>query len=182
MLKVLGLKDANDAYMLENRLRGVEGVKDASVNHTNSYILIEYNPSIVTQASIIKVVRSHGFDVDDDHGSEYDDEAKVLKRLFLLGLILSLPIELYSYPEYMSFLPFANTTASAYTLFILASIVQVFVGYRFYIGAYRIARLKGANMDTLIAIGTTAAYIFSVINTSLSLTGITYTTMPPLLY
>jgi len=165
MLKVLGLKDANDAYMLENRLRGVEGVKDASVNHTNSYILIEYNPSIVTQASIIKVVRSHGFDVDDDHGSEYDDEAKVLKRLFLLGLILSLPIELYSYPEYMSFLPFANTTASAYTLFILASIVQVFVGYRFYIGAYRIARLKGANMDTLIAIGTTAAYIFSVINT-----------------
>ena len=165
MLKVLGLKDANDAYMLENRLRGLEGVKDASVNHTNSYILIEYNPSIVTQASIIKVVRSHGFDVDDDHGSEYDDEAKVLKRLFLLGLILSLPIELYSYPEYMSFLPFANTTASAYTLFILASIVQVFVGYRFYIGAYRIARLKGANMDTLIAIGTTAAYIFSVINT-----------------
>ena len=165
MLKVLGLKDANDAYMLENRLRGVEGVKDASVNHTNSYILIEYNPSIVTQASIIKVVRGHGFDVDDEHGYEYDDEAKVLKRLFLLGLILSLPIELYSYPEYMSFLPFANTTASAYTLFILASIVQVFVGYRFYIGAYRIARLKGANMDTLIAIGTTAAYIFSVINT-----------------
>jgi len=165
MLKVLGLKDANDAYMLENRLRGLEGVKDASVNHTNSYILIEYNPSIVTQASIIKVVRSHGFDVYDEHGYEYDDEAKVLKRLFLLGLILSLPIELYSYPEYMSFLPFANTTASAYALFILASIVQVFVGYRFYIGAYRIARLKGANMDTLVAIGTTAAYIFSVINT-----------------
>ncbi len=165
MLKVLGLKDANDAYMLENRLRGLEGVKDVSVNHTNSYILIEYNPSIVTQASIIKVVRGHGFDVDDEHGSEYDDEAKVLKRLFLLGLILSLPIELYSYPEYMPFLPFANTTASAYALFILASIVQVFVGYRFYIGAYRIARLKGANMDTLVAIGTTAAYIFSVINT-----------------
>jgi Cu+-exporting ATPase len=166
MLKVLGLKDANDAYMLENRLRGLEGVKDASVNHTNSYILIEYNPSIVTQASIIKVIKSNGFDVDDEHGShEYDDEAKVLKRLFLLGLILSVPIELYSYPEYMPFLPYANTTASAYALFILASIVQVFVGYRFYIGAYRIARLKGANMDTLVAIGTTAAYIFSVTNT-----------------
>ncbi len=166
MLKVLGLKDANDAYMLENRLRELEGVKDASANHTNSYIRIEYNPSIVTQASIIKVIRSHGFDVDDEHGShEYDDEAKVLKRLFLLGLILSIPIELYSYPEYIQFLPFTHTTTSAYVLFILASIVQVILGYRFYIGAYRIARLNGANMDTLVAIGTTTAYIFSVMNT-----------------
>ncbi len=164
MLKLSGVKDTNDAYMLESMLKGLDGVRSVSVNHADSSMLVEYNPSMVSQASIVKVIRSHGYDASEDL-HEHDDESRMLKMLFIIGTVLSIPIELYSYPEHLSFLPYVNTRESAYALFILASIVQTLLGYRFYSDAYRIARLKGANMSTLVAIGTSAAYIFSAINT-----------------
>lgn len=164
MLKVSGVKDTNDAYMLESMLKGLDGIRSVSVNHADSSMLVEYNPSVVTQSSIVKVIKSHGYDASEDL-HEHDDESRMLKMLFIIGAVLSIPIMLYSYPEYLSFLPYAHAKESAYALFILASIVQALLGYRFYSDAYRIARLKGANMSTLVAIGTSAAYIFSAINT-----------------
>jgi len=72
---------------------------------------------------------------------------------------------LYSYPEVFRFIPIAGTNISAYLLFVFASIVQFVTGSRFYIGAFRIAKMKSANMDTLVVLGTTTAYIFSAYNT-----------------
>ncbi len=156
------LKDSSEALRLEEAIYRIEGVKRVSVNHTNAQVSIDYNPSILRDKDIIDLIQSYGYRVKDTHTD--DRESRSLKRAFLLGLIVSIPVILYSYPEYIR-LPYAHTVESAYILFILASIVQIILGYRFYMGAYRIARLRGANMDTLVSIGTTAAYILSVYNT-----------------
>jgi len=92
-------------------------------------------------------------------------EAKKLKKLFFVGLIFTIPVMAFGYPEYISFVPFAGTTVAAYILFVCGSIVQFVTGSRFYVGAYRISKMKSANMDTLVVTGTTAAFLFSVANT-----------------
>ena len=62
---------------------------------------------------------------------------------------------MFSYPEVFRFIPIAGTNISAYLAFAFASIVQFVTGSRFYIGAFRIAKMKSANMDTLVVLGTT---------------------------
>ncbi len=158
----VNLRDSSEAIRLEDAISKIEGVKRVSADHTKAQVSIEYNASIIRDRDIIDTIEAYGYNIKDI--STPDEESRSIKRVFLLGLILSILIELYSYPEYIR-LPYSHTLESAYMLFVLASIVQIVLGYRFYIGAYRIARLKGANMDTLVAIGTTAAYLFSVYNT-----------------
>lgn len=63
------------------------------------------------------------------------------------------------------FVPLAGTDAAAYIAFMAASVVQFVTGSRFYSGAFRITRLKSANMDTLVVLGTTTAYAFSAFHT-----------------
>ncbi|MCS7140852.1 MAG: heavy metal translocating P-type ATPase [Candidatus Nitrosocaldus sp.] len=159
------LTDASDAVRLEGMLRGLEGVRDASVNYASSTVMVEYNPSLTSISEIRAVLDGHGYKVvgEDVHSAE-DEETRGLRRLFILGLVLTIPVVLYSYPEYIP-LPLAGSSMAAYTMLVLAGIVQFFVGKRFYTGAYRIARIGSANMDTLVALGTTAAYLFSVMHT-----------------
>ncbi len=164
-LHVSMLTDVSDAVRLEGILKGIEGIRDASVNHVSSRVTVEYNPALISIAEVKAVLDEHGYKVvSEDVYSAEDEDAKVLRRLFLIGLVLTVPVVLYSYPEYIS-LPFTGTSITAYIMLILAGTVQFLVGKRFYVGAYRISRIGSANMDTLVVVGTTAAYIFSVINT-----------------
>ncbi len=166
-VKVSGMTDSSDAERLEKQLKDLEGVRYASVNYGNGQIIIEYNPALLSLANIRQVLKSSGYEVvsEDLSASAEEVEAKRLKRLFLIGLVFSTPVLLFSYPEYLPFIPLAETTLAAYIMFISASVVQFVTGIRFYKGAYRIARMRSANMDTLVVIGTTAAYLFSVFNT-----------------
>lgn len=164
-LHVSMLTDVSDAVRLEGILKGIEGIRDASVNHVSSRVTVEYNPALISIAEVKAVLDEYGYKiVSEDVYSAEDEDAKVLRRLFLIGLALTVPVVLYSYPEYIS-LPLAGTSITAYLMLILAGTVQFLVGKRFYVGAYRISKIGSANMDTLVAVGTTAAYIFSVINT-----------------
>ncbi|MEM2919949.1 MAG: copper-translocating P-type ATPase [Candidatus Nitrosocaldus sp.] len=160
------LTDVSDAVGLEGILKGIEGVRDASVNHVSSRVTVEYNPSLLSIADVKAVLDGHGYKVvSEDVYSAEDEEARRLRRLFIIGVALTLPVVLYSYPEYINAIPFSGSNIAAYTMLVLAGIVQFFVGKRFYTGAYRIARIGSANMDTLVVVGTTSAYIFSVVNT-----------------
>ena len=69
---------------------------------------------------------------------------------------------IFGYPEYFSFIPLAGSATAAYIMFLSATVVQFVTGSRFYVGAYRIAKMKSANMDTLVVTGTTAAYLFKI--------------------
>jgi Cu+-exporting ATPase len=166
-LKVEGITDSADAQRLESGISRMEGVRSASANYGNAQVLIEYNPALVSLADIRKKVGDYGYSVvgESAQASAHDVEARKLKGLFLLGVAFTIPAVLFSYPEVFSFLPLAGTNAAAYIAFAAASIVQFVTGSRFYSGAFRIARMKSANMDTLVVLGTTAAYAFSAYNT-----------------
>jgi len=166
-IKVGGITDSSDTNRLEKRLRELEGVKHASVNYGNGQVLVEYNQALLSLSDIRSIINKSGYQIlsEDLSASAEEIEAKKLKKLFVIGLVFTIPIMILGYPEYMSFVPFAGTATAAYLLFASASIVQFVTGSRFYVGAYRISKMKSANMDTLVVTGTTAAYLFSAFNT-----------------
>jgi Cu+-exporting ATPase len=166
-LTIGGISDSSDAQRLEQNLSHLEGIKTLSVNYGNSQVNVEYNPALLSLADIRKKIGHLGYEVlSETLGSSAQDiEARKLKYLFFVGIAFTVPVILFSYPEVFKFIPFAGTNISAYLAFAFASIVQFVTGSRFYIGAFRIAKMKAANMDTLVVLGTTAAYIFSAFNT-----------------
>jgi Cu+-exporting ATPase len=166
-IKIGNMTDSSDSGKLENRLKQLEGVKNASVNFGNGQVLVEYNQALLSLSDIRQVINRRGYQIlsEDLSASIEEVEAKKLKRLFLIGLAFTVPIMILGYPEYLSFVPLAGTATAAYIIFACASIVQFVVGSRFYVGAYRIAKMKSANMDTLVITGTTAAYLFSAFYT-----------------
>ena len=166
-LQIGGISDSADAEKIEQSLIHIEGIKSASVNYANSQLNIEYNSALLSLADIRKKVTDFGYEVLSETASEsaQDIEAKKLRHLFLIGIIFTIPVVLFSYPEVFRIIPLAGTNLAAYMIFSFASVVQFVTGSRFYIGAFRIARMKSANMDTLVVLGTTTAYIFSAYNT-----------------
>ncbi len=164
ILRVSGLSDAPDAKVVEERLSSLEGVKQVSADHVLGKVFIEYNPALLSLADLERTLESLGITVLSEEFSQAfeEKEALRLKRLSILGMVATVPIILYSQHKLLSFLPLAGTAVSAYLLLVLASIVQFGVGYRFYQGAFRAAKMRTANMDTLVAMGTTAAYLLSI--------------------
>jgi Cu+-exporting ATPase len=166
-VKISNITDAADADKMESRLNELEGVKSASVNFGNGQVLVEYNQALLSLSDIRQVINKNGYQIlsEDLSASAEETEAKKLKRLFLIGIAFTVPVMIFGYPEYLRFIPLAGSATAAYIVFVCASVVQLVTGSRFYFGAYRIARMKSANMDTLVVTGTTAAYLFSAFNT-----------------
>ncbi|NHI02621.1 Lead, cadmium, zinc and mercury transporting ATPase [Candidatus Nitrosotalea sp. TS] len=166
-LKISGISDSTDSERLEQKLRQINGIKLASVNYGNSQINIEYNSALLSLADIRKKITELGYGIlSEDLGiSTQDMEARKLKHLFIVGIIFTVPVILFSYPEVFKFLAISGTNIAAYTMFVFASAVQFVTGSRFYTGAFRIAKMRSANMDTLVVLGTTTAYFFSAFNT-----------------
>jgi len=166
-VKIKNMTDSSDANRIEQRLKEFEGVKYVSASFGNGQVLVEYNQTLVSLSDIRQAITKSGYQIlsEDLSASTEEIEAKKLKKLFFLGLAFTIPVLIFGYPEYISFAPFTGSATAAYIVFACSSIVQFVVGSRFYIGAYRIGKMKSANMDTLVVTGTTAAYLFSAVNT-----------------
>jgi Cu+-exporting ATPase len=166
-LRVSGITDSSDADKLEKRLQGFEGIKSASVNYGTSQVLVEYNSALVSLSDIRQFVAKCGYQIISENLSATAEEleARKLKKLLAIGIAFTIPIMIFGYPEYLSFVPLAGTNMAAFLMFGCASIVQFVAGSRFYVGALRIAKMRSANMDTLVVLGTTTAYLFSAYNT-----------------
>jgi Cu+-exporting ATPase len=166
-MKVSGITDSSGADSLARKLQTIEGIKYASINYGNSQAILQYNSSLISLSDIRQFFAKSGYQIlsEDLSASAETIEAKKLKKLFAVGLVFTIPIVLLGMPEYFTFIPISGTDYSAYVLFLCASVVQFVAGSRFYVGAYRITKLRSANMDTLIVVGTSAAYLFSMYNT-----------------
>lgn len=167
ILKVEGISDSSDAQRLEQSLERLEGVRLVSVNYGNAQVNVQYNPALVSLADIRRKIGDSGYFIlsETEQASAYDLEARKLRNLLFVAMAFSVPVVIFSYPEVFGFVPLASTAVGAYVAFASASVVQFFTGSRFYAGAFRIARLKSANMDTLVVLGTSAAYFVSAFNT-----------------
>ncbi len=175
------LSDDNDARRLEKALAALEGVLEAQVTYTTEKARVKYIPTIVTQAELRRAVSSAGFDAVELGGDAEDAEAKAREheineqwRLLVIGLIFTVPLFVLSMSKDFGLLPdfvYTNTSMSGmrdaqpwfnWLMLALAIPVQFYVGWQYYVGAFKALRNKSANMDVLIAMGSSAAFFYSL--------------------
>jgi P-type Cu+ transporter len=156
-IEISGMHCTNCAANIEKALKSTKGVKEASVNFATKKAVVVSEG--IKAEDLIAVVKKLGYEAG--FSLKGKDEAKELKRLFLISCVFAVPAFIIG----MVFMwigievPFRD-----YILLALATPVQFYVGWRFYIGAWHSIKNKAANMDTLIALGTSAAYFFSLYN------------------
>lgn len=167
-LKLKGMTCASCAMRIQKALSKTPGVRSANVNFATETAVIDYNAEQVSVNDLIKVVRKVGYDaiektegVDVDK-QEKDREIRHLRYLFIISAILSIPLVLNMILE--SGFGIMTVLGNPYLQLIIATPIQFIIGYRFYKGAYHALLGGSANMDVLIAMGTTIAYFYSVYN------------------
>ncbi|MGC9395465.1 MAG: heavy metal translocating P-type ATPase [Anaerolineae bacterium] len=164
------LADDNDARRLESALHQLEGVLEAHVALATEKARVTYVPTIVSQAEIRKVVSQAGFEALELGGEAEDAEAKARaaeishqKRRLAIGLIFTVPLFLFSMARDFGLLGmWAHAPWANWLMLALATPVQFYVGAQYYVGAYKALRNGSANMDVLIALGSSMAYLYSI--------------------
>jgi Cu+-exporting ATPase len=168
---IKGLSDSSDALRLEKTLLKVEGIQSANVSLASERARIEYIPTIISQDEIRKSIISAGFSVlqmagsgEDAEGNAREAEISQQKRLLITGLVLTIPLFLLSMgrdfmllPESVGHAPWMN-----WLMLVLATPVQFYVGWQYYVGAFKALSNRNANMDVLIAMGSSVAYFYSL--------------------
>ncbi|WP_050182604.1 heavy metal translocating P-type ATPase [Domibacillus robiginosus] len=168
---ITGMTCAACATRIEKGLNKLEGVTNANVNLALERATVEYNPSALSQMEVIKKVESLGYGAaikSDESGQEsIDHRQKEIERQtgkFIFSAILSLPLlwAMVGHFEFTSGLYVPEMFMNAWVQLALATPVQFIIGKQFYVGAYKALKNKSANMDVLVALGTSAAYFYSV--------------------
>jgi len=171
-LPIKGMTCANCAQTIERALDRLEGVVEANVNFASERASVEYVPALVSLEEIKKAVVDVGYEVIEVAEVPEDAEAKAReaeiarqRRLLIVGLIFSIPAFLLAMTVDLGLLP--DFEWRKYILLALATPVQFYVGGQFYSGAWKALKHLSAGMDTLIAMGASAAYFYSLAATFL---------------
>ncbi|MBK9779358.1 MAG: copper-translocating P-type ATPase [Anaerolineales bacterium] len=180
-LVIKRLSDDNDARRLEKALAKLEGVLEAQVTFTTEKARVKYVPTIITQAELRRAVSAAGFEAIELGGVAEDAEAMAReheineqRRLLIIGLIFTVPLFVLSMSKDFGLLPsffYTGTTMDGmrdaqpwfnWLMLALALPVQFYVGWQYYVGAFKSLRNRSANMDVLIAMGSSAAFFYSL--------------------
>ena len=171
-LLIKRISDDNDARRLERAIAKIEGVLDVKVILTSERVRIQYIPTIVSQSDLRKVIKSSGFEVVDTGVDTEDAEEKARqaeidqqRRLLIVGLIFTIPLFILAMIRDLLMPSWAEDQWVNWVMFALATPVQFYVGWQYYVGAYKSLRNRSANMDVLIAMGSSVAYLYSVVVT-----------------
>lgn len=162
---VLEMTCAACAVSVESMLKSAQGVQAAGVNFANQSAWVEYDPAIATPEDLQKTVRSIGYDlvIDEANSNEIQEAAQQdhyneLKQRTIWASVLSLPVVIIG--MFFMNMPYGNYISMLLTLPVIA-----WFGRSFFINAYKQARHGKANMDTLVALSTGIAFLFSAFNT-----------------
>jgi Cu+-exporting ATPase len=171
-----GMSCASCVKKVENALSGLEGVVRASVNFATERAAVQYIPGAVSMADFRRAVKEAGYeilevetvgkeDVVDREKAAREAEYRKLKRKFISGVILVIPVFLLAYWRMLGFSHLFNLSREVnfYLQLVFQTPIQFWVGWQFYVGAWKTAKHKSADMNTLIAVGTSAAYVYSVL-------------------
>lgn len=166
-LKISGMSCASCATKIENALKKISGTSEVSVNLLAEIATLKIN-NVVSTNTVIHAIKDVGYiaEIDEEYAQEESNkELRKLKNTLIVSSILSFPLvvamffNLFNIENDLSM--FLHN--SIFQL-ILATPVQFVVGARFYKSSYKAIKAKYANMDVLIALGTTAAYFYSIYN------------------
>ncbi|MDR1332014.1 MAG: heavy metal translocating P-type ATPase, partial [Tannerella sp.] len=162
---VLRMHCASCAKRIEDALGRLPGVTGASVNLAASTATVVYDPKVQNPSDIRKAVREEGYDllVEDRSPADaldeiYAGESDRLRRRMLGAVLLSLPVVVVS--MFFMDIPYAGEL-----MWVLATPVVFWFGRDFFAGAWAQLKRRSASMDTLVALSTATAYLFSVFNT-----------------
>jgi Cu2+-exporting ATPase len=163
---VLGMTCAACAVSVESMLKSAKGVQDAGVNYANQTAWAEYDDETIKPVGLQSLIRSVGYDliVDSQDPQQEQQDAqlshyKQLKRRTLWAALLSFPIVVIGM-FFMDALPYGNWIMMA-----LSAPVVFYLGRSFFMNAFKQATHGKANMDTLVALSTGIAFVFSAFNT-----------------
>ncbi len=173
---IQGMTCASCALNVEKALKKVPGVKDASVNFASEKAVVEY---MGTSKALKEAVDETGYklilknkhnnhDEHDHHKLLKDVEINLLRKKFIMGAIFSGVVLFLSFVDLNSLLSLSQRLI---ILFLLTTLVEFWVGWQFWRGAWFSLKKFSANMDTLVALGTGAAYFSSTIATFLIVSG-----------
>ncbi len=163
---VLEMSCASCAISVESMLKSQMGVVNAAVNYGTASVTIEYMPGTIQEEDFKKLVQDIGYDLllDDPTGKSESLEDinkknyQQLKWRTIWAAALSIPVVVIG--MFFMNIPYANEI-----MWILSTPVILWFGKGFFINAWKQAKHRSANMDTLVALGTGVAYVFSVFNT-----------------
>ncbi|USK61868.1 heavy metal translocating P-type ATPase [Peribacillus asahii] len=173
---ITGMTCAACATRIEKGLNKIDGVSRANVNLALENATVEYDPSQVSPTDIIQRVEKLGYGaiikVENKDAVDYrQKEIQKQKRKFIISVILSFPLlwAMISHFSFTSFIYLPEFLMNPWIQMALATPVQFIIGKQFYVGAYKALRNKSANMDVLVAMGTSAAYFYSVYQAFISI-------------
>jgi len=166
---VSGMTCANCSQTVEKGLNNMDGVFNANVNLALETVSVNYNEKEVQIDDMVDKVKQLGYElipqVDGEEKVDHKEkEIKNQKNKFIFSAILTFPLlwTMFAHFDFLSFIYVPDIFMNPWFQLILATPVQFVVGAQFYKGAYKSLKNKSANMDVLVALGTSAAYFYSI--------------------
>ncbi|MED1468651.1 heavy metal translocating P-type ATPase [Bacillus salipaludis] len=166
---ITGMTCAVCATRIEKGLTKLEGVVRANVNLALEKATVEYNSGVLSTGEIIQKVETLGYGahIKEDVKDTIDYRQKEIEKQtgkFLFSSILSIPLlwAMVGHFSFTSFIWVPDMFMNPWVQLALATPVQFIIGKQFYVGAYKALKNKGANMDVLVSLGTSAAYFYSL--------------------
>ena len=162
---VLEMTCAACAVSVESILKSADGVQDAGVNFANQDAWVSYNPQVTNPQNLRKAVQSIGYDliIEKDNQQELKETAQKnhfqqIKKRFTWSFFLSLPVVIIA--MFFMDMPYGN-----WIMLALSAPVVFYFGRSFFVNAWKQSLHAKANMDTLVALSTGVAWLFSAFNT-----------------
>lgn len=178
--KLEGINSPDDFTAIQCCLDALEGVNTVEINQQEHRVTISYEPDIIGPRTLMQCIQESGHESSTYRASlfipprqreiEKEQEIHTYRNLFLWSCLFSVPIFVFSmvlpmlppYGNWLEYKVFNMLTVGILLKWILCTPVQFVIGRRFYAGSYHALRRVSANMDVLIALGTNAAYFYSV--------------------
>jgi len=163
-----GISCASCVATIEGALRETPGVVSASVNLATNAATVEFAPAATSLQDLRRAIRDVGYEPleipegtwsPDHEKAAREREIQTLQTKLIVGVALTVPVFLGSFPEWFPWVP--QPLTNFWTLLILTTPVQFWVGAQFYRGFWAALRHKTSDMNTLIVVGTSAAYLYS---------------------
>ncbi len=168
---ILGMHCASCAALIERKVKKIPGVKEVNVNFSAEKARVVFDAGVVDEEKIKVAVKAAGYlaEVATDADREKDRarrlaEIKAYEKKFIIGLIFSVPLLYFMLLDFISSLPLraAIMPKMGFVSLLLAIPIQFILGAGFYRGLWSSLKMKTFNMDSLIAIGTSTAFFYSM--------------------
>jgi Cu+-exporting ATPase len=167
-IRIEGMSCASCAATIERALNKLDGVVEAVVSFATERATIEYLPGLVVAEDFKRTIEGLGYVVPEQEVRGVEDRERTAREALTRGLtiktivsaLITVPIVLGSFREFIPFVP--DWLGNPWILWFLATPVQFWGGRQFYTGAVAAARHRTTDMNTLIAVGSSAAYLYSV--------------------